>query len=376
MKIAFCVDSLINSRGTERVLSECANFLCDNCDITIITAFNCGHSDFYELDKRIRRVDLNIDPNTFSRGIPLLYNPLRNAYKNKLELFLTHSSQDIVISLGGLPTFFLPTIKDGSKKVMWFHFAFDISKIFLKEQYHNFMAQLLYKFQTYRRVRCAKQFDRLVVLSKSDLKTWLNYVNNVVCIYNPLTIKPNSVCDYKAKKAIAVGVLGVQKGFDYLIDAWKIVNKKHPDWILDIFGEGPDRDALQEQICNQGLMNHVFLRGRTSDIEHEFVNHSLFVLSSRAEGFGLVLVEAGSCGLPLVSFDCPQGPNEIIQDGSNGFLISHVGDISSLANKISLLIEDETLRQIMGSRAQEMSMSFSANIIKNKWISLFNELLS
>jgi len=217
--------------------------------------------------------------------------------------------------------------------------------------------------------------DKVVVISKSDKQIWEKHCCNVTYIYNPITLHSSQTSSCEQKAVIAVGVLGVQKGFDLLIDAWEKVYKKHPDWRLDIFGDGPDKALLQEQINDMGLQNVVFLKGRTNKIEDEYLKHSIYVMSSRAEGFGLVLVEAAECGLPLVSFDCNYGPNEIIVDGENGILVKEVGDIEGLSNAINLLVEDPEKRKRMGLSAKKLNERYSGDKIKKQWLNLFNGLI-
>lgn len=151
-------------------------------------------------------------------------------------------------------------------------------------------------------------------------------MSNVSQIYNPNTITKSNEPDYTAKRVIAVGRLDPQKGFDVLISAWKRVAELYPDWTLDIYGEGDSRQSLQRQIDELSLGDRVFLRGRSNDMSEEFARHSIMVLSSRYEGFGLVLCEASVCAVPQVSFSCESGPSEIISDRESGILVSPVGD--------------------------------------------------
>jgi glycosyltransferase, group 1 family len=375
MKIAFIIDSLFNSRGMERVLSTCSNMLCNSYDISIITAFNDNKPDFFRLESSIIRKDLGIN---HRRCFLTLFNNIlvKRDYKKALQEYLIKKPQDIVISLGGMDMYFINFLKDRSKKVLWFHFAFNTASVFINEKYNSVMAYFLCKWHSYRMVCCAKNFCKVVLISKADFNTWKHYCNNVTYIYNPITITPKETSPLKEKRAIAVGVLGIQKGFDYLIDSWKIVAQRHPDWKLDIFGAGPDKDKLQNQITRLQLSNTVILRGRSSFIEDEYINHSFFILSSRTEGFGLVLVEAAACGLPLISFDCPQGPSEIISNGENGFLVNEIGDIDSLSDRISMLIENKELRETMGKKAAEYSKKISRDTIKEEWFQLINSLVS
>lgn len=366
-KIAYIIDSLYNSAGMERVLTVCANALSDVYDITIITAFQYGRPDYYQLSDNITRHDLKISENISGRQ-------KKKDYKKALTLYLQKNRFDVVISLGGMDLDFVHAVEDGSKKIVWFHFAIDIAETTWAGPNPSALRRIKSKLQTWKRIYHARQFDRVVVISKADLKKWNCYTHKAVCIYNPNTTFSSKVSTRTEKCVISVGRLDFQKGFDYLINAWKLVASKHSDWHLNIFGEGNLRDELQSQIDGLGLSNNITLCGRTSQIEEEYTKHSFFVMSSRAEGFPLALLEASSCGLPLVSFDCPSGPSEIIEYGINGFLIEKVGDIKTMAEKISSLIEDEILRHKMGEKAKQMVDKFSPLKIKEQWMTLFGSI--
>ena len=362
--IAYCIEGFYNHGGMERILSVCANLLSDIYSITIIVANQRGREHAYNLAQNINVVDLCVSSTNY-----------KEEYKKSLTRYLQDHRFSVVISLAGLELFFLPQIKDGSKKVMWFHFAFDVSKMFLSERFHGWKLNLLYYIHTIRRIYFAKKFDTIVVLSKSDCDSWSRFCNNVKYIYNPITIDRKVISNLSEESVIAVGRLGWQKGFDFLIDSWVLVDDKHPDWHLDIFGEGPDRLELQHQIDRKGLHDKVRLCGVTKQIEEEYGKHSIYVMSSRAEGFPLALLEASSCGLPMISFNCHQGPSEIIQEGENGFLVDKVGDIYTLSNRICKLIEDNNLRNMMGEKALVSSFRFEGEVIKKDWINLLKQLI-
>lgn len=358
MKIAYVIDCMYNSGGMERVLSVCANMLADDYEIEIITAFQQGRPDYFELNPQIKRTDLYVS----SVG--------KVEYKQKLSEYLCANHFDIVISLGGMDIDFLHSIKDGSKKIIWFHFAIDIAETTWAGPNPNLLTKVKAKLRTWKRIYHSRKYDRIVVISKTDLDRWRKYTNKATCIYNPVTIKTDAVSDLSSKNVISVGRLDYQKGYDYLIDAWKRVVARHPDWHLDIYGEGALRNELQTRIDNLDLSKQITLCGRSPNVAGEYVKHSIFVMSSRAEGFPLVLLEASVCGLPLVAFDCPSGPSEIISDGKNGFLIPQVGDVETIADRICQLIEDEGLRRLMGNNAKEMTDNFSVDFIYKQWVDL------
>ncbi|MBS7124188.1 MAG: glycosyltransferase, partial [Coprobacillus sp.] len=167
------------------------------------------------------------------------------------------------------------------------------------------------------------------------------------------------------KRVIAVGRLDEQKGFDMLINAWSRIEEKVPDWKLDIFGEGPLRKQLQDQIKNLNLKN-IYLKGYSVDIEKEYINSSVFVLSSRYEGFVLALMEAQAKALPCVSFDCKEGPAELIDNGINGYLIEE-GNEREFSEKLLELLLDEKLRKKFSENSRKDLDRFNIEKIIEKW---------
>ena len=357
--IAYICNGLYNSAGMERVLTARANHLCDDFEITFITYNQGDRKDYFPLDVRIHRVDI----------------PAKNdeEYKSMLAEWLMKEKYDITTSTGGTEFFFMHGIKDGSKKVFEFHFSYDISKVWLSGIKNGFKRWLYIKGQTYKRIYYARKYDQIVVLCQTDLKKWSRWSKNVTYIYNPLTIKTEHVSDCVNKKVIAVGRLHKQKGFDYLIDAWKYVYLKHSDWILEIYGEGNLRSTLQTQIDKNGLSNVVLLKGKTDNIVSKYIESSIFVLSSRDEAFGLVITEAEVCGLPIVTFDCPSAPAELVEDGVNGYVVK-MGDVIALANKMKVLIENEELRKKMGKESVSVSRKIKIETISSQWKDLYNHL--
>ena len=180
-------------------------------------------------------------------------------------------------------------------------------------------------------------------------RNWKND-SKVVVISNPLTVNVEKHSSCSEKRVVAAGRLAYQKHFDALIDAWNIVHKKHQDWQLDIWGDGTEKDALQNQINQYGLQDTIQLKGYAQNVIEKMSDYSIFALSSRFEGFGLVILEAMANGVPVVSFACPCGPKDIITDGKDGILVPHE-NTALLAQGIINLIENEAKRIEMGQNA-------------------------
>ena len=178
--------------------------------------------------------------------------------------------------------------------------------------------------------------------------------------------------DLNAKRVLAAGRLTRQKGFDWLIPAWAQVEAKHPDWKLRICGEGNWRERLEAQVAEHGLQN-LEMPGSCADMADQMSNASIFALSSRFEGFPLILCEAMSKGMAPVAFDCPTGPAEMIRDGENGLIVP-LGDIDGFAAALLRMIEDDELRHRCGPAAAETGRNFKMDAIGPMWDELFREL--
>ena len=158
-----------------------------------------------------------------------------------------------------------------------------------------------------------------------------------------------------------------------LVDAWTLVHSRNPDWVLQIYGDG-QKDKFTKQIVDNKLTSCCFLFDSVKDLNEKFLESSIFAFSSRFEGFGMVITEAMSCGLPPVSFSCPCGPKDIIEDGISGFLVEP-GDVRSLADKINYLIEHDNERKRIGANAKQRSKLFKIESIAEEWNNLFKELI-
>jgi glycosyltransferase involved in cell wall biosynthesis len=221
------------------------------------------------------------------------------------------------------------------------------------------------------------RFDAIVVLTGDDARDYRDELNGsatrVEQIPNALPELGGGTSALEEKAVVAAGRLTGQKGFDLLIRAFAQVVPERPDWELRIYGDGSQRAELERLIAELGLNGSVRLMGATSDIGEELARASVFALSSRFEGFGMVLVEAMSKGVPVVSFDCPRGPSEIVDDGVDGVLVPN-GDVDALASALVELTGDEQRRRSLGAAGLEKSRRYEIGAIGARWDALLAEL--
>lgn len=370
MKIVYCTPSLYIPGGVERVLTTKANYLADvaGYDIYIVLTDGKGKAPYYPLSSKIKVINLDINfeelwgLSFIKKGI--VYLKKQRIFKKQLSQVLCNLKPDITVSLLRREINFLCDIKDGSRKVGEMHIN--------RQNYRNFEAgdtnfikRFFEKYWMHSLVRQLKRLDRFVVLSNEDKGNWQE-IDHVTVIPNPLPpMEISQISTTESKRVIAVGRYVYQKGFDLLVEAWETVVGRHPDWHLYIYGRGDKNSYRQVSNCHY--------EEAVENINDKYAESSIFVLSSRFEGFGMVIIEAMSCGVPAVSFACPCGPKDIITDGKDGFLVEN-GNTQQLAERICYLIEHAEERKEMGEHAVETAKRYSINEIGKQWVSLFGSL--
>lgn len=377
LKLVYITPALYMAGGVERVLTLKANYFAEHFgyDITIILTEGKDKPLFYPLSNKIKVINLNIGFEelwscSFVKKI-FVYLKKQRQFKKALTRELMRLRPDITISLLRREINFLNDIKDGSRKIGELHVNRANYRNFEAND-SNFFKNLFAKFWMHSLVAKLKKLDRFVVLTEEDKDAWPELKNNRV-IPDPLSFLPTKYSELKERRVIAVGRYVYQKGFDLLLQAWSKIEKLYPDWQLVIFGDG-DRTPYENQMKALGVDdNRCHLNGPTSNVQHEYINSSIFVFSSRFEGFGMVLVEAMACGLPVVSFDCSCGPKDIIKDGEDGILVEN-GNIDLLASSLSILINDESLRKSMSKAGQKNAQRFNIVHIAEQWRDLFESL--
>lgn len=219
--------------------------------------------------------------------------------------------------------------------------------------------------------------DAVVTLTTADAQDYRSLLPGTL-----VEAIPNAVPEFaganqppapRSPTIVAAGRLTRQKGFDQLIHAWATVSRDHPHWRLNIYGSGPEQSHLQTLIDNLDLTQCTSLVGHVDDLGAVLRSAGMFVLSSRYEGFPMVLLEAMSCAAPIVAFDCPTGPADLIRDGINGRLVP-AGNVAELATAISSLVDHPTRRHRLGSAARVFSKDYDRDLIASRWEELFHRL--
>ena len=380
MKIIYVIDSLASKGGAERVIINKMDYMVNHFGytISIITCYQDKNTpNAYPIPSGIRQVFLGIP---FYSQYKYRY-PYRlwvkHAIDKQMQKALTETvndmDPDILVGVSYFQANIVTGIKCRAKKVIEVHEPrpFTLSDYGLSRGWLSSWYMKHYRNWYFNKVE--KQANVVVTLTAGDAHEWRK-ANKVQVIPN-FTIMPiEKLSDVQSKRVIAVGRLEWVKGYDRLLDAWKIVSDKHPDWHLDIFGAGTLLEELKLQQKKLGLEKAVAIHSPTSEISREYSNSSILVLTSHFEGFSLVILEAMRTGIPCVSFDCPFGPKGLIDDGQNGFLVPD-NDINQLAAKINLLIENSDMRHEFSKAALKKSKAFAVETIMNQWKLLFEKLL-
>ena len=378
LKIVYCIPSLYYPSGMERVVTLKANYFAEvyGYEVVIILTDGKDKKPFYSLSPLVRIINLDINyDELYGKSFlkkTVLYLKKQRIFKNRLRDCLFNLKPDISISTLRREINFFNSIKDGSIKIGEIHFSKANYRDFKGEKSIYIVQKSIAFFWMRQLIYQLKKLDKFITLTEEDKMLWTE-LKNVQTINNPLSFFPDRISQCENKQIIAAGRYVPQKGFDLLIEAWSLVEKKHPDWKLLIFGDG-DRKLL-ENIINKNNLQNCYLKHSTNDIASEFINSSIYVLSSRFEGFGMVIIEAMACGVPPIAFDCPCGPKDIINNLKDGILVKSE-DINELADKICFLIENENIRKEMGIKARKNAERFKIEYIAEQWKLLFEELIN
>ena len=363
IKLLYITNQICGSGGLERVLSIKASALAENTgyEVHIATLNQNKKPFFFEFSNKIKYHDLTLTKGFFSN--------LKNYIFGLRKIIKSIKPDIILVCDDGFKGFLLPVMLSKPCAMIYErHVSKNISLNendgFVKKIKTNFVFILMNFF--------ARFYDNFIVLTSGNVQEW--NLKNIEVIANPLSFYPKESSVLKNKTVIAVGKQSYQKGYNRLLQSWQIVNKINPDWILKIYGTIDQSQGLTHLAEKLNIQNSVQFFEPDDNIQERFLEASIFVLSSRFEGFGMVIIEAMACGLPVVSFDCPCGPKDIILDGVDGFLVEN-NNIEQFASKINILIEDENLRVQFAQNGKQNVKRFLINNIIDKWKKLFKKLM-
>ena len=368
MKVVYITDQVYLHGGAERVLSNKVNYLTALYDVKvyIITSEQNEQKPCYPIHPEVIFNDLNINYEREKSYFSLLNLIRLPKHYLRLHSILNKIKPDIIVTLSSqFDYYFLPYIKKGIPKIKEFH----SSRHYYEEKrnHSSFFKSIIYRLNDFTE----KKYTYIAILTNDEKKYF--YSNNTVVIPNALTEFPKKTSHLKNKKIISAGRIAPVKGFENLILAWEIVVKKKNNWILEIYGNGEKSyiDKLNKMVNDASLENTIFFRDATNDIESKMAEASLYVMTSKTECFPMVLLEAMSVGLPVISFDCPNGPKNIITNNHDGLLVPNK-DIKLLASAMLLLMIEEPLRQKFSQNAKIKVKNYDKQIIMKKWLNLFN----
>lgn len=361
MRLLFITDSMVIYGGIERVLVDKMNWLVEqtNYDVYLLTVDQSNEKVVFTLNKKIIYNDLDI---RFYRqyNVPIwrrfLFNiGLHRLFRQRLEDKLSEILPDIIICIR------IDYIRDIIKVKKAIPLIFESHSSCLSTCFDH--DGWLRKVRIHYQKMAIKKVNMVVALTQGDSVEWKKITNNVVVIPNVIHLNVIGKHDnYSSRSIIFVGRDTEQKDLDSLMRIWKLVYQKHPEYILHVYGD-TYRNA-------EGLVVH----RPTCRMDDVYMNASVLLMTSRYEPFGLVILEAMSYGVPVVAFDCPYGPPEIIADGVNGFIIKN-RNIKEFAHRVCQLIEDENLCVEMGKRGVQSSQRYHSELIMPQWIKLFNMIV-
>lgn len=346
-KILFIINSLKEKSGIERVACLLANFFDSdfNLIIKIVNRDTLKENVSYILNPNIDVVKINGGYHDFFSGLNGLIEDFKPDY--------------IFIHNMGRLSLLCSTLNKGknTKVISLEHVAFQVRPKWVK-----FLTKLLYK-----------RIDQVVTLTQHDMKPYQDFHNNVVKINNISPFDSDALdIDYpiESRTIVSIGRLTYQKNFESLLEAWKIVSEQAPDWNLMIYGLGENQKKL-ENIIIENKIDNVYLKGQTSDVQSVYKSAAFYVMSSRFEGLPMVLIEAQSHGLPIISYNCPHGPAEVIINGENGYLVENQNP-NLLAEAMLKLMASDPLRLKFSQNAKQDAKRYSKVEILKEWLKVLN----
>ncbi len=344
MKIVYVIEKMSGIGGMERIITDKMNYLVRHTahEVVLLLLWHDENPLAYPLDERVKIVRMDIP---FQHKIKALFSFRKTIRK---------INPDITVYTWVMGAFLAAFSGWEGRSIYEAHRARTTMK-------YQWIVSLM-----------ERRVDAVVALTQQDANDY-PHTKSVVLIPNFTSLHVEKPSECSSKHCLSVGRLVDVKDFSRLLDIWKMVVSRRSEWHLDIVGEGLEREALQQKIERLNLLSNVTLHEATSDVLPYYTNSSIYLMTSRFEGLGIVLIEAQTCGLPIVSLDCDYGPRHIIEDGVTGRLIPY-NDDNAMVDAICELIDNQEKRLQMGKAALKASQRYTPENVMNKWIVLFDEI--
>lgn len=375
MKLAYFLKDATASGGMERVLSnKCAWWCAQGHEVHVVSLVDPqGREPFFPFPAQVRHHNLGLQ-RIYRKGLANKLRKGRNveAFVAAADRWLTQFQPDIAISMFDEYSRHLPRTRHACRKVGELHFAKHKSAQHMYRLERTAAGRALCRLYKHADYRLIGGYDAFVTLTAQDAEAW-GRLPNITSIPNAASFVCPTRAPLDSKQVIALGRNTRQKRFDRLLEAWSRVAPRHPDATLRIVGPG-GKDDLRRLAHRLGIESQVTLDDAVRDVPGALMQASVLALSSQYEGFAMVLLEAMSCGLPVVASDCRSGPAEIVTHGEDGFLVAP-GDIEGMAAALDRLLSDPSLRDAMGAAAHRNIARFSEQAVMARWQALFEGLL-
>lgn len=369
MRILYITDALAVWGGIERVLSDKTDYLVKHgYEVYVVTMDQGRHPIPFPLNEHVQVHDLDI---RFHRqykyhGIMRLikYFEFEMLFRKRLKSYIEEIHPDVISCIRDGNVSNVLKIR-GRTPVIFESHALCKDIVFEDVSFMHKVSSVIGRNQF-------RKLDMIVTLTNGDSQDWKQYCRRVCVIPNVVHLNPiGTYSDCSSKKIVFAGRFDVQKNIGALINIWEIVQKRHPDWELDVYGNGELKPYYEAEVFEKKL--NIKINQAVPNIFDKYIESSMFILTSMYEPFGLVLVEAMSCGLPVIAFDCPYGPADIITNGVDGILVEN-NNITAFADSICKLIDNPELRKKMGKEGVKSSNRYNAENIMPQWHKLFTQL--
>lgn len=361
MKLLYITQRANEEGGVQRVLSVKTNYLIEKFgyEISIITQNKGNENLFFEFNEKIIFYDILLKSNK-------AFNLLQ--YKKQLQKQIKQFRPDCIIVCDfALKSFSIPLLLNTKIPVIFEAHGSKFNE-YRESFFLGFVNKLKYKYRNY----CASRFMYFVALSDESLKEWS--LDNGIVISNPLWFKATQYTDLRSEKVIAVARHSYEKGIDRLLQIWRLVLEKNPEWILEVYGKTDEKLGLQNLVKKLNIEDKVTFLNPVANIQTKYKEASILIMASRNEALPMVLIEAMASGLPCIAYDCPVGPRAIIENNENGFLIAD-GNQESFVEKLNLLIKDQNLRIRISEKAKASSAKYDLDSIMNQWRNFFESIV-